>query len=104
MLWILYNYYTEESIDEISKENITNIEYYNVSKYFCAKGPVGKQLNTLFDNCSDIYYLYNSANEMRYSVSMNDFPKDSLMNSLLRYKLTTKFKRTFGNAYLYSER
>ena len=41
---------------------------------------------------------------MRYSVSMNVFPKDSLMNSLLRYKLTTKFKRTFGNAYLYSER
>ena len=34
---------------------------------------------------------------MRYSVSMNDFPKDSLMNSLLRDKLIDKLTiRVFG--------
>ena len=83
-----YNLYTERSIDEISKNNITSIEYYTLNEYKCAKSninywndyhlSIGFQFDTLFDNCSDIFYLYYRASYIRYSVFLNVPPKDSL--------------------------
>ena len=107
-----YNMYAERLIDGIPKENMTNIECYTVDEYSCAKGninywsdyrlSIGFQFDTVFDNCSDFFYLYDRNNDIIYSVSLNVPPKDSVMHSLLQAnfidKLTIRVK--YDYAYL----
>ena len=61
------------------------MNYWNNSYY-----PVWRKLNTLIDNCSDIFRLYNGASYVRYSISLNVPHKDSIMHSLLKEHLIDK--------------